>query len=67
MAEPGLVDNTGPGCGVRGAGCGVRGAGCGVRGAGVRGAGARERRGLWKTRGPGVCWVLPRKISKQQH
>ena len=41
MAEPGLVDSTGPGCGVRGAGCGVRGAGCGVRGAGcgVRGAG----------------------------
>ena len=55
MAEPGLVDNTGPGCGVRGAGCGVRG------------DGARERRGQWKTRGPGVCWVLPRKISKQQH
>ena len=38
MAEPGLVDNTGPGCGVRGAGCGVRGAGC--RGAGCRGEGA---------------------------
>ena len=48
MAEPGLVDNTGPGCGVRG-------------------AGARERPGLWKTGGPGVCWVLPRKTSKQQH
>ena len=40
MAEPGLVDNTGPGCGVRGAGCGVRGAGCGVQGAGCRCEGA---------------------------
>ena len=27
MAEPGLVDNTGPGCRVRGAGCGVPGRG----------------------------------------
>ena len=34
MAEPGLVDNTGPGCGVRGAGC--RGAGC--RGEGATGS-----------------------------
>ena len=36
MAEPGLVDNTGPGCGVRGAGCGVPGRGsdgvCGKQG-----------------------------------
>ena len=36
MAEPGLVDNTGPGCGVRGAGCGVPGQGsdgvCGKKG-----------------------------------
>ena len=40
MAEPGLVDNTGPGCGVRGAGCGVRGAGCGVPGCGVPGRGS---------------------------
>ena len=38
MAEPGLVDNTGPGCGVRGAGCGVRGAGCGVPGRGSDGS-----------------------------
>ena len=37
MAEPGLVDSTGPGCGVRGAGCGVRGAGCGVPGRGSDG------------------------------
>ena len=44
MAEPGLVDNKGPGCGVRGAGC--------------RGAGARGRRGLWKTRGPGHRGLL---------
>ena len=47
MAEPGLVDNTGPGCGVRGAGCGVRGAGCGVPGRGSDGVcGKQGARGL---------------------
>ena len=37
MAEPGLVDNRGPGCGVRGAGCRGEGATGSVENRGSRG------------------------------
>ena len=49
----GLVDNAGPGCaGVPGS---MEKTGSGVME-------KTESRGLWKTRGPGACWVL-RKIQ----